>query len=120
MSNEPLRIDPHPLNELAFRIDAFSVPTGSRDKFEALMRRNVAFIETLPGFLHHMVFEKTQGPTLYHIVTIAVWSGPEAIAMARERVRAYYLTIGFDMATEFASLGIAATLGYYRARVELP
>jgi heme-degrading monooxygenase HmoA len=55
------------------------------------MRRNVAFIETLPGFLHHTVFEKTQGTTLDDIVTIAVWSGPEAIATAREKVRAYYL-----------------------------
>jgi peroxiredoxin len=118
-SNEPLRIDPRALNGLEFRIDAFSVPAGSRDIFEALMRRNVAFIETLPGFLHHIVFEKTQGTTLYDIVTIAVWSGPEAIATAREKVRAYYRTIGFDMATEFAKLGITASLGYYRAPVEL-
>ena len=70
MSNEPLRIDRGALNGLAFRIDAFSVPVGSRDRFEALMRRNVAFIETLPGFLHHT--EKTPGTTLYDIVTIAV------------------------------------------------
>ena len=119
MSNGPLRIDPDSLNGLEFRIDAFSVPVGSRDRFEALMRRNVAFIERLPGFLHHAAFEKTQGTTLYDIVTIAVWSGPEAIATARERVRAYYETIGFDMATEFASLGIVASLGYYRALAEL-
>jgi heme-degrading monooxygenase HmoA len=119
MSNGPLRLDPDSLNGLEFRIDAFSVPIGSRNRFDALMRRNVAFIETLPGFLHHMMFEKTQGPTVYDIVTIAVWSGPEAIAAAREKVHAYYRTIGFDMATEFASLGIAASLGYYRAPVEL-
>ena len=119
MSSVSLTIDPHALNGLEFRIDAFSVPAGSRDRFEALMRRNVAFIETLPGFLHHTVFEKTQGTTLYDIVTIAVWSGPEAIATAREKVRAYYRTIGFDMATEFAKLGITASLGYYRAPVEL-
>jgi hypothetical protein len=119
MSNGPRRIDPDALNGLGFRIDAFSVPAGSRDRFEALMRRNVAFIEMLPGFLHHTVFEKTQGTTLYDIVTIAVWSGPEAIATARERVHAYYRTIGFDMATEFASLGIVASVGYHRAPGEL-
>ena len=119
MLNESLRIDPHALNGLEFRIDAFSVPAGSRDRFEALMRRNVAFIETLPGLLHHTVFEKTQGTTLNDIVTIAVWSGPEAIATAREKVRAYYRTIGFDIATEFAKLGITASIGYYRAPVEL-
>ena len=45
------------------------------------------FLETLTGFLHHMVFEKTDGPATYDIVTIAVWSGPEAIARARETMR---------------------------------
>lgn len=75
MSNEFLRSDPHALNGLEFRIDAFSVPAGSRDRFEALMRRNVAFIETLPGFLHHTVFEKTQG-------------APPCSSMMRESLRA--------------------------------
>ena len=51
MSNELVRIDRHPLNGLEFRIDAFSGPTGSRNRFDALMGRNVAFIETLPGFV---------------------------------------------------------------------
>ena len=50
------------------------------------MRQNVAFIESLRGVLHHMVFEKTQRSTLYDIVAIAVWRGPEAIATARDAV----------------------------------
>ena len=92
MLNESLRIDPHALNGLEFRIDAFSVPAGSRDRFEALMRRNVAFIETLPGLLHHTVFEKTQGTTLNDIVTIAVWSGPESNSSRRRARRSAPIT----------------------------
>jgi hypothetical protein len=34
------------------------------------------------------------------------------MATAREKIPACYRTIGFDRATEFASLGVAAALGY--------
>jgi hypothetical protein len=64
MSNELLRIDARALNGLVFRIDAFSVAAGALDTFKALVRQKVAFIDTLPGLLHHMVSEKTQGPAL--------------------------------------------------------
>jgi heme-degrading monooxygenase HmoA len=46
---------------LQFRIDSFHVPTESRDEFVEAMKRNLAFIEKLPGFLGHAVFEKTGG-----------------------------------------------------------
>lgn len=98
-----------------FRIDAFNVPAPSRDEFQAAMRRNLAFIQTLPGFLNHMVFEKTNGPTDFNLVTIAVWESPEVIAAAGEKVRAYYQSIGFDVQSLLARLGITASLGYYNA-----
>lgn len=111
----PLTIDLRARPNLQFRIDAFAVPAASRAEFETAMHRNLAFIETLPGFMSHMVFEKTSGPTTFDIVTVAVWESPEAIAAAGERVRAYYRSIGFDMPATLARLGITASLGYYRA-----
>ena len=111
----PLTIDllAHP--DLQFRIDAFTVPAPSRAEFEALMHRNLAFIATQPGFMNHLVFEKTDGPTTFNLVTVAVWESREAIAAASSEVRAYYERIGFDMPAVLARLGITASLGYYRA-----
>ena len=115
----PLTIDLRAFPDLQFRIDAFTVPEPSRAEFEALMHRNLAFITAQPGFLNHMVFEKTDGPTTFNLVTVAVWESPEAIAAASDQVRAYYKSIGFDMPAVLARLGITASLGYYRAPAEL-
>lgn len=114
----PLTIDLRAHPNLQFRIDAFTVPAASRAEFEAAMHRNLAFLETLPGFQGHVVFEKTGGPTTFNIVTIAVWESPEAIAAAGEKVRAYYQRIGFDMQATMARLGVTASIGAYRAPVE--
>ena len=115
----PLTIDLRARPDQQFRIDAFTVPQAARAEFEAAMHRNLAFLEQQPGFLHHMVFEKTSGPTSFDIVTIAVWESPQAIEAAGEKVRAYYKSIGFDMPAMVARLGITASLGYYRAPPEL-
>src|SRR5262249_57388755 len=92
----PLTIDLRSHPNLQFRIDAFAVPAASRAEFEAAMRRNLAFIETLPGLMSHMVFEKTRGPTTFNIVTVAVWESPEAIAAAGHKVRTHYPNTAFD------------------------
>ena len=113
--HSPFTIDLQTHPHAQFRIDAFNVPASSRAEFQATMHRNLAFIETLPGFLHHMVFEKTSGPTDFNLVTIAVWENPEVIAAAGEKVRAYYQSIGFDVQATLARLGITASLGYYTA-----
>jgi hypothetical protein len=118
-THRPLTLDVHQHPDLRFRIDAFTVPAASRSEFEAIMHRNLAFLETLPGFQHHVVFEKTDGPTTFDVVTIAVWESPEAIAAASEKVRAYYKSIGLDLPATITRLGITASLGYYRAPEEL-
>jgi heme-degrading monooxygenase HmoA len=115
----PLTIDLDSNPDVQFRIDAFSVPAAAREEFDAAMRRNLAFLKTLPGFEGHMVFEKTSGPTSFGIVTIAVWKSPEAVTNAGEKVRAYYQSIGFDMQAMIARTGITASLGFYRAPLPL-
>lgn len=111
----PVTIDLQAHPNLRFRIDGFSVPAASRPEFEAAMRRNLAFLETLPGLLGHVVFEKTSGPSTFDLVTIAVWESAEAISAAGEKVRAYYQSIGFDMPAMLARWGVTAALGYYSA-----
>jgi heme-degrading monooxygenase HmoA len=113
----PFTIDLQAHPDLQFRIDAFAVPASARAEFERAMDRNLAFIKTLPGYMSHLVFEKTSGPTTFDIVTIAVWESPEAVAAAGERVRAYYQSIGFDLPAQLARLGITASLGNYHASV---
>jgi heme oxygenase (mycobilin-producing) len=114
-----LTIDLQTYPNLQFRVDAFTVPETSRTEFETLMRRNLSFIETLPGFMSHLIFEKSGGPTDFNIVTLAVWENEKAIAAAGERVRADYQSIGFDMPAKLAALGIKASLGYYHAPLAL-
>jgi hypothetical protein len=100
---------------LQFRIDSFTVPAEARQEFEAAMVRNLTFIATLPGFQWHQIFEKVSGPSVYNIVTIAVWESPEAMTRAIADVRAYYDKIGFNPAESMARWGVAGEVGNYRA-----
>jgi deazaflavin-dependent oxidoreductase (nitroreductase family) len=96
-----------------FRIDAFSVPETARDVFEAAMNRNLAFLETVPGFLGHSVFEKADGPSNFNIVTLATWESREALQNAGQQVRAYYERIGFDLKATLQRWGVKAEIGSY-------
>ena len=101
--------------QLQFRIDNFNVPASARDEFDKAMLRNLAFIQTLPGFRGHLVFEKVSGPSTFNITTIAAWESPEAIEKATVEVHAYYDRIGFDPRELTARLGIIGEIGVYHA-----
>src|SRR5215510_1840877 len=98
----------------SYRLDCFFIPDAAREEFEAAMRRNLAFIETLPGFRGHIVLEKTGGPTTFNIVTIAGWESREALDKAGTAVRSYYQEIGFDPGASLARWGARAELGNFR------
>lgn len=100
---------------LRFRIDSFTVPEAARKPFEAAMKRNYAFIQTLPGFQGHLFFEKTGGPGNFNLVTLAVWESQDAIDKAVVEVQAYYQRIGFNPAALVAQYGIKAELGQFSA-----
>jgi heme-degrading monooxygenase HmoA len=104
--------------DLHFRLDNFSVPDNAREEFEQAMRRNLAFIGTLPGFLGHVAFEKSGGPTIFNVATIAVWESSQALEAAGAAVRDHYQKIGFDMPAVLARLGIKAELGNFHALPE--
>ena len=112
-------LDPETHPHRHYRIDAFAVPAEARAEFEEAMHRNLTFIQTLPGFVGHVVFEKTSGPTTFDIVTIATWESPEAAAAAGERVRAYYTHLGFDMPAALAKWGVTASIGNYGTPLRL-
>jgi heme-degrading monooxygenase HmoA len=104
-------LDQHP--DRAFRIDAFAVPAAARGEFEAAMRRSLTFLDTLPGFLGHVAFERAGGPSAFNIVTIAVWESRGALENAGTQVRAYYQSIGFDLPAALMSWGVRAEQGIY-------
>ena len=110
-----ITIDQNKHPDHQFRIDAFSVPEAARDEFEAAMLRNLAFLETVPGFLGHAVFEKADGPSSFNIVTIAVWESRQALDYAGKQVRAYYERSGFDRNEALESWGVKAEIGNYNA-----
>ena len=113
MSLITIDLDNNP--NLHFRIDNFTVPDEARKEFEDAMRRNLTFLQGLPGFRGHVAFEKTGGLTTFNIVTIAVWESREALDKAGEQVRAYYKTIGLDMPAMLARWGGRAELGNFNA-----
>lgn len=105
--------------QLEFRIDSFQVPEAARPEFEEAMRRNLAFLHTLSGFLGHLAFVKTGGPTTFDVTTIAVWQDHQAIEAAGAQVREYYRRIGFDPAAAMTRWGVRAEIGSFRAPPEL-
>ena len=96
-----LDFEKHP--QLRFRIDNFSVPASVRADFQAAMQRNFAFIQILPGFQWHLVFEKASG---------------EAIEKAIVAVRDYYEKIGFNPASAMAEWGVTSEVGQYYVLVD--
>jgi quinol monooxygenase YgiN len=118
-SNHMIKIDLDNNPNLYFRIDNFSVPDAAREEFEAAMRRNMTFIRTLPGFLGHMVFEKSGGPTAFNITTIAVWKNKQALEKASVQVGEYYRRIGFDTSSALARWGVKAEIGTFGAHRKL-
>jgi len=114
-----ITIDLEASPDLQFRLDNFTVPREALAEFEQTMRQNLAFIETLPGFLGHLVLEKTGGPTAFNVATIAVWESSEAIEAAAAQVRAHYERIGFNMADTLSRQGITSELGNFRAPHEM-
>jgi heme-degrading monooxygenase HmoA len=101
---------------LSFHVDAFSIPDAAREEFEAAMRRNMAFIEALPGFRGHLVLEKTGGPTAFNVVTIAAWESSESLDKAGVEVRTYYQKIGFDRSAALARWGATDEQGTFREK----
>jgi len=101
-----LDLDPHRRPGQRFRLDSFSIPDEAREAFEAAMRRNMAFIRTLPGFCGHLAFEKRAGDSPFNLVTLAVWESQEALERAGAEVRAHHAQIGFDMAGMLRRWGI--------------
>ncbi len=101
---------------LSFRVDCFTVPDAARAEFEAAIRRNMAFVETLPGFRGHVVLEKASGPTTFNVVTIAAWESSEALDKAGVEVGTHYQKIGFDRSAMLARWGAKAELGNFRER----
>jgi hypothetical protein len=108
-------IDPGNHPDRHFRIDSFSVPETARAEFEAAMRRSLAFLETLPGFMGHVVFEKTGGQSSFNVVTLAMWESSEAMEAAATQVRVYYQSISFEPQAALLSWGVQAEIGSYVA-----
>jgi heme-degrading monooxygenase HmoA len=110
-----LELDPYRLPRQRFRLDSFSIPEAAREAFEAAMKRNLAFIHTLPGFCGHVAFEKRAGDSSFNLVTLAAWESEEALERAGAEVRAHYERIGFDMAGMLKCWGVDLVRSDYEA-----
>ncbi len=114
-----LHIDRERYPNIQFRVDQFVVPDAAREAFLQATHRNFAFIKTLPGFLGHVVLEKSGGPGRFNLSTIAAWESPEAIVSAVGKVQAYYQSIGFNPPEFMRAHGIEGELANFDAPVAL-
>jgi len=105
--------DDHPGAQVL--VDRFVVPLQARSELEAAMRRNTAFLGTLPGFLGHLVLERDRDATHRELITVVAWQDASSIEHARQEVRAYYQQIGFDMPAALGRWGVTLERGTYSA-----
>lgn len=97
-----------------YRVDKFMVPDRSRAEFVEKVRETHEILRTLPGFEEDSILEKTDGPGEFNMVTIVVWRDADAIAAARETMKARQQEAGFDPGETMKRLGIQADLVNYR------
>lgn len=95
-------------------IDHFTIPPAAVDTFKARMKHNRDFIHRLPGFIEDHAYTYTDGQGNLVCVTIARWSGEEALGKAKAAVQAEYKKQGFDPAAFLQQWGIRMERGVFR------
>lgn len=101
-----------------FRVDKFMVPMAARDEFLARVRDTHALLRTQPGFVHDWIFEQTDGPARFNLVTTVEWASEAAVDRAKAAVMEMHRQAGFNASELVTRLGISADLGTYTASSE--
>ena len=96
-----------------YRVDRFVVPAPAREEFVARVSRTQRLLEGLAGFEDGAVLEQRTGNGHAHVVTIADCRDRDALAEARQVVRARYQQEGFDPGSFMRRLGIEADMADY-------
>lgn len=94
-------------------IDKFFVPAAAIDEFHQRMQTNRIFIRTLPGFITDAAYERKDEQGNLICITVARWSGMEAVGKAKEAVQEEYKKEGFDMPAMMKRLDITIDRGIY-------
>lgn len=101
-----------------FRVDKFMVPAAARDEFLARVRDTHALLRRQPGFVHDWIFEQTDGPARFNLVTTVEWASEAAVDRAKAAVMAMHRAAGFNAGELVSRLGISADVGMYAASSE--
>ena len=96
-----------------YRVDKFVVPAQSRDEFVAAVARTHELLRKQGGFLQDLVLEQRSGPGIFNFVTLAEWTGPEAIERASKAVADLHTQIAFDRQEFMSRLGVRADIAIY-------
>ncbi len=100
-------------NEPFFRIDKFMVPTASRDRFTDQLKQTHDALDALTGCEENMIFEQSEGPGQFNIVTFVKWRDRACYEEARKAAQEHQALSGFDPAAFMADLGVVPDLGNY-------
>jgi len=112
---DPAKIpDPQARKHHIRLVDEFVVPVKAEKEFMERMKINRELIQTLPGFVEDMVYQRTDEQGNLVVLTIAVWQNHEAINKAKELVQAEYIKQGFDISEMTQRLNITMRRGIYK------
>ena len=96
-----------------YRVDKFMVPSEGREEFLAAVTVTHELLRKQDGFLRDLVLEQRSGPRMFNFVTLAEWTGPEAIERASKGVADLHRQVGFDRQAFMSRLGVKADIGTY-------
>ena len=98
-----------------FRVDRFAVPRTALAPFMARLRVTQRLLDEREGCRQNLVLVDSAEADTVGVVTIVEWAGGEAMAAAKDAMRAHYLREGFDPGAFMQELGVRAELGTYRS-----
>lgn len=106
--------DPQASPQYIRLVDEFVIPVNAKDEFMQRMKINRNFIQTLPGFVEDMAFERSDEQGNLVVMTVAVWQNQEALNKAKEAVQAEYKKQGFDVTEMTQRLNITLRRAIYK------
>ena len=95
-------------------VDKFIVPEESKAELLQASHESASFLRTLPGFVEGFIYEKSDGPTRYNVMTTAVWANDEAFENAKKAAAAEFQKRGFRPQEIMARLKVEIERAVYR------
>jgi heme-degrading monooxygenase HmoA len=103
-----------PLTQPVYRIDKFVVPDRPRAEFLAKVRETQQILREIPGCVDEAVYEQTDGPGRFNVITMVTWQSAQAMESAKKVMAERQARDGFRPNEFLEKLGVSGDIGIYR------